>query len=359
MYSMLKKNLPTTLLAGALACLLLAPNAHAFWGKEKKAEEVKNAAAPSVVNIAVLLSSPKEEPYNTALIQSLERMKAEKPEGIDLQWTITENVAPSDSERVLRSVAESGKYDIIWAHSSSFVAADAALVDDFPNILWVFAGAAHKNRGGNFYHVVTYPHEPAYLAGIIAGMMTKNDTIGAVAAFPFADVNVQVNGFVEGAKSVNPNLKVKMTYIESWYDPTKAKEAALAQIASGADYIYAERFGPFDACKEKEVFSFGQYVDQNDLAPTVVVTSAMANWDPTIKLVVKDWLAHASNGTPYNAPKEDVIFFMKDGGAELAPFHSFETELPKKVLSAVDAAKKDIMSGKLTVPIIEGPVQSN
>lgn len=250
MYTTLKKHLPTTLLTSLLACLLLTPNANAFWGK-KATEEVKKAEKPTAVNIAVLLSSPKEEPYNTALLQSLERVKLEKPEGLDLVWTITENVAPADAERVLRSVAESGKYDIIWPHSSSFVAADPALVDDFPETMWVFAGAAHKNKGGNFYHVVTYPHEPAYLAGIIAGMMTKNDTIGAVAGFPFADVSVQVNGFVEGAKSVNKNLKVKMTYIESWYDPTKAKEAALAQIASGADYIYAERFGPFDACKEK------------------------------------------------------------------------------------------------------------
>ncbi len=358
MYSMFRKNLPVAVLCGLLAGMLCAPNAHALWGK-KKAEEVTKTDKPAVVNIAVLLSSPKEEPYNTALIQSLERMKTAKPEGLDLQWTITENVAPSDAERVLRSVAESGKYNIIWAHSSSFVAADPALVDDFPEIMWVFAGAAHKNKGGNFYHVVTYPHEPAYLAGIIAGMMTKNDTIGAVAAFPFADVSVQVHGFVEGAKSVNPNLKVKMTYIESWYDPTKAKEAALAQIASGADYIYAERFGPFDACKEKEVFSFGQYVDQNDLAPTVVITSALAYWDPTIQLVVKDWLAHAVNGTPFNAPKEDIIFFMKDGGAGLAPFHDFESTLPKEVLDKVEAVKQDIMSGKLVVPIIEDPVQSN
>ena len=358
MYTTLKKYLPATLLCGLLAGLLLVPNAQAFWGK-KKAEEVKSAEAPKTVNIAVLLSSPKEEPYNTALIQSLERVKAEKPEGIELEWTITENVAPSDAERVLRSVAEADKYDIIWAHSSSFVAADPSLVDDFPNTMWVFAGAAHKNKGGNFYHVVTYPHEPAYLAGIIAGMMTKNDTIGAVAAFPFADVNVQVNGFVEGAKSVNKDLKTKMTYIESWYDPTKAKEAALAQIASGADYIYAERFGPFDACEEKGTYSFGQYVDQNDLAPEVVVTSALAYWDPTVKLVVKDWLDHAVNGTPYNAPKEDIIFFMKDGGAGLAPFHSFEKELPAEVIAKVKEVEAKIMSGELTIPIIEGPVQSN
>ncbi|MDD2235855.1 MAG: BMP family protein [Kiritimatiellae bacterium] len=358
MHTTLKKTLPATLLTGLLACLLLTPNANAFWGK-KKAEEVKNAEKPTAVNIAVLLSSPKEEPYNTALIQALERMKAEKPEGLDLEWTVTENVAPSDAERVLRSVAESGKYDIIWAHSSSFVAADPALVDDFPEIMWVFAGAAHKNKGGNFYHVVTYPHEPAYLAGIIAGMMTKNDTIGAVAAFPFADVSVQVNGFVEGAKSVNKNLKVKMTYIESWYDPTKAKEAALAQIASGADYIYAERFGPFDACEEEGTFAFGQYVDQNDIAPEVVVSSALAFWDPTVKLVVKDWFDHEVNGTPFNAPKEDIIFFMKDGGSGLAPYHGFEKELPNAVVKKVKAAEKKIMSGELVVPIIEGPVQSN
>ena len=76
--------------------------------------------------------------------------------------------------------------------------------------------------------------------------------IGAVAAFPFPNVNLPLNGYIEGAKSVNPDVEAKVTYLESWFDPPKGRESAAAQLAAGADFIYAERFGPFEAVSEKQ-----------------------------------------------------------------------------------------------------------
>ena len=119
--------------------------------------------------------------------------------------------------------------------------------------------------------------------GIIAGRLTKTNTIGTVISWPYPDENLPANGFINGAKSVNPEIKAKATYIDSWFNPPRAKEAALDQIAAGADFVYAERFGLFEACKEKGVYAFGHFVDQNSLAPEVVVSSTIARWDNCIK----------------------------------------------------------------------------
>ena len=172
-----------------------------------------------------------------------------------------------------------------------------------------------------------FVHEPAYLMGIIAGSMTESDVIGAVAAFPFPNVNLPLNGYIEGAKSVNPDVEAKVTYIESWFDPPKGRESAAAQFAAGADFIYAERFGPFEAVSEKpNSFAFGHFVDQNSLAPEIVVSSAIAKWDPSISAAIDGWWAHAAEGATYNAPTERIVFTMKDGGADLAPYHDLSSD---------------------------------
>ena len=319
---------------------------------------VKAADKPKEVNIAIILISVMEEPWNTALIQSLERVKKEKPDGLDVKWdVVAENVFPPDSERVMNGVAKTGKYDIIWAHSTYSDAVEI-LAPKYPEILMVFSGSGNKGLGGNAYWVDSFVHESAYLLGIIAGMMTETNTIGAVAAYPYPNVNSPVNAYLEGARSVNKATKIKMTYIDSWFDPPKAKEATLAQIAAGADFIYAERFGPFEAVKEKGKLAFGHFVDQNSLAPDIVVSSTIALWDRCIKYVIKDWYNHVTKGTPYNAPKERILFLMADGGADIAPYHSLGDKIPQPVKDAVDKAHQAIKDGKLKITMNEAKVTS-
>jgi len=295
-----------------------------------------------------------EQPWCTALVQAMQRIQAEAPHGLNITFDYTENVAPPDAERVLRQYADTGKYQILWAHSA-YQDAVTALKDEYPDILWVGAGSGYEPMGGNAYWVDVFIHEPAYLAGIMAGMLTESNIISAVAAFPYANVNAPVNGFFDGAKSVNPDVTTNVTFIEAWFDPPKAKESAAAQIAAGADLVYAERFGPFEACKEGGVLCFGHFVDQNSLAPDVVITSPVALWDPNAKNIIDVWYDHATNGTAYNAPMERLVYYMKDGGSELAPFYGFEETLPQEVLDAVNQAKADIMAGTLVVPLNEAP----
>ena len=315
-------------------------------------------AAPTELNIAIPCLTAVEQPWITSLIQALERVKAEKPHGLTINWNISENILPPDADRVLKQYAKSGEYGIILDHGT-YPDVVKKLSQEYPDILWAFTGSGHKPLGGNGYWLDVYLHEPAYLCGIIAGMMSENNAIGAVASFPYPNVNLPINGFVSGAQSVSPDVKVKMTYLDSWWDPPKGKQSALAQIASGADFVYAERFGPFEACKEKGKLAFGHFVDQYSLAPEVVIASPIARWDPALNTIIDAWWDHETKGTPYNAPMERIVFFMKDGGSELSSYHGNADKIPQKVKDAVSKAKADIMSGKLTVPFKEGQVLAN
>lgn len=312
----------------------------------------------SRLNIAVVCITVIEAPWATALIQALERVKKTSPHGLDIHWDISENVLPPDAERVLREYAKTGKYGIIWGHAQ-YQDAIQKLYREYPDILWIGAGAGFTPPfEKNFYFGDILFHEPAYLLGQIAGMMTETGTIGAVASYPYGDVNLIINGYIAGARSVNPDIKVRMTYLDSWFDPPRAKEAALAQIAGGADFIYAERFGPFEACKEKGKRAFGHITDQYSLAPEVVVSSSMGLWDPVLRFIIDEWWNYCSDGVPYQAPESGIIYGMKEGAAEIAPFHGFASTIPPDVREMIKRSREAIREGSLVVPINEDMIIS-
>ena len=157
----------------------------------------------------------------------MERLKAEKPHGLTINLDVTENVAPPDAERVLREYAQTGKYDIIWAHSA-YPDAIKVLKDEFPDILWAFSGSGNEGLGGNAYWADVYVHEPAYLMGIIAGMMTQSDTIGAVAAFPYPNVNAPLNGYIAGLETSREFVATNREYFN------RARQAVMAKITENA-----------------------------------------------------------------------------------------------------------------------------
>jgi basic membrane protein A len=315
--------------------------------------------APTQLDVAMIFLNTVEEPYNTSFLQSWERITAEQPHGLTVNVDYTENVLFPDAERVLRELANSDQYEMIFAHST-YSDAVKPLKDEFPDIVWGVTGSGNEGLGGNMYWLDVFVHEPAYLLGIIAGEMTQSNVVGAVAAFPFPNVNLPLNGYIEGARSVNPDVAVKVTYLESWFDPPKGREAAASQIAAGADFVYAERFGPFEAVAEQpDTYAFGHFVDQSSLAPNIVVSSVIARWDPAIMVAIDDWWAHETEGTPLSAPTDRVVFTMKDGGADIAPYHELEAVVPEDVRSAVDEAKAAILDGSLTVTMNEEPVTSD
>jgi len=309
---------------------------------------------PTELNIASIHPNTIEVAWDKVWFEAWDRIAVAKPHGLTINYKDnTENVWGDDAERVLREYAETGKYQIIWAHSSYSDQVKKLMVE-FPDILWAVSGSGNEPLGGNAYLIYEHGHEGAYLMGILAGYMTKTNELGYVGGFPADDVNDALNGFIDGAQSVNPNIKVKYTFIESWYDPPKAKEATLALIAAGADFVYAERLGVFDACVEKQILCFGHFEDQNYLAPTAVLSSTTISWQPAAELLVETWWKHVTEGVPYNAPMSQVWFGMKDGGVGIAPFHDLATRIPPEALAAFNKAQADILSGALVVPLKTG-----
>lgn len=313
---------------------------------------------PKDLKVAIILDVIAEAEWGATLLQAFDRVKAEAPHGLNISYDYMENIYLPDVERILLQLARSKKYDMIWVHSS-YSEVIKKICGDFPEIIWVYSGSGNIPIGGNAYWVYGYIHEPAYLLGIMAGMMTKTDKIGVIGGFPYPSVTHEMNSYIDGAKSVNPDIKVKIGFIESWFDPMKAKEFATAQISAGADFIFALLFGPFEACRENGIFGFGTYIDQNFLMPDVVLSSAVLLWDPAIKYAIDQWWNHKAKGIPYDAPMEKMVYLMKDGGSDIAPYHGLADKVPEEVKEAVSKKRQEIMDGTFVVPYSEAQPKSD
>jgi basic membrane lipoprotein Med (substrate-binding protein (PBP1-ABC) superfamily) len=319
------------------------------------ATEPPAANAPEEVRMAVVVLF-REESWTTALVQSLDRVVADPPHGLKFSYQLTEDVPYPEGERVIRQLAESGQFDIIWGHST-YSPSIKPIHNEFPEILFEVTGAGNEAFGGNVYWFEVSGYEPTYLLGIMAGMMTETDTIGAVGEFPFPNVNLPINSYIEGAKSVNPDIQYAATYIESWFDPPKAQEAALAQIGNGADFILGLPVGPIEACVAEQVYCFGYSIDQHEVAPGVVLSSGLTKWDPHLRTLIDVWYDHEVNGTPYNAPLEPIIYKMAEGGSDIAPYHGLESQVPDDVKAKVEEVRQAILGGEFEVPFNEAPIE--
>jgi len=309
---------------------------------------------PTELKIAMIIVSVKEEPWYATYIDAIGRVTDAKPHGLDITLDIFEGVDYADGERIIRDLAASSKYGIILAHST-YSDSVAAVRDEFPDILFSYSGSGNEPLGGNAYWFDVFIHEPSYLAGIIAGMMTETNKISGVAAFPYPNVNGPLNAYIAGARSVNPDIEATATYIESWFDPVTARESAAAQIAAGSDMIYMERFGPLEAVEEADgVYAFGHFNDQHSLNPDLVLTSPIALWDPAFMTMVDAWWAYKTEGTPYDGPMERILFYMPGGGSGLG---TISDSVPADVLAIVEETREKIMSGELVLEINAAPIE--
>lgn len=302
------------------------------------------ASAAKPFKIAAIFQTAIEEPWDGVIHQACLKIQKEME---NIEYEFTEKIAAADFEKVLREYAERG-FDLIVG--DAFLAGEdpaRRIAKDYPEIAFAF-GSEFGPVAPNFSVFDNWIHEPAYLCGVIAGRLTKTNVLGVVAAIPIGEVNRLVNAFKAGALKVNPKVKVKISYIGGWFDPPKAKEAAIAQIEAGADLIFAERFGVFEAAKEKGIFAFGNMSDQNAMAPGVVITGPMWDMYPTIKFCIemvqkKAWVSMDLGEWS----------MMAKGGSRLAPFHSFEKTLPADVIKEVRDLEQKILNGTYRVPVDE------
>jgi basic membrane lipoprotein Med (substrate-binding protein (PBP1-ABC) superfamily) len=289
-------------------------------------------------------ATPIEEPWDGVIHVALQ--KAED-DGL-IQYDYTENIGYSgDMERVLREIAEKQKPALIVGDAFVNEEAVRRVAADYPEIAFAF-GSELGPVAPNMAVFDNWIHEPAYLSGMLAGGMTKTNTIGIVAAVPIPEVNRLVNAFIAGAKETNPDVKVLVSFIGSFFDPATAKEQALAHISAGADVLFAERAGVIEAAAEKGVYAFGNMSDQNSIAPEWVISGPVWNMTPTVEYVIKQ----VATGTFTAMDLKDFSMFAL-GGASMAPYHGNESKVPADVLAAVTAKEEAIKTGMFRVPIDE------
>ncbi len=298
------------------------------------------ALAQAKTKVAAIYSVPFEQQWVSRIHKAL---KAAEARG-EIEYKASENVANADYERVMREYATAGNA-LIVGEAFPIEAAARKVAKDFPKVSFLM-GSSGKPTAPNFSVFDNYIQEPAYLSGMIAGGMTKTNKIGMVGGFPIPEVNRLMHAFMAGAKETNPKVEFSVSFINSWFDPPKAKEAAFAMIDKGADVMYAERFGVSDAAKEKGKLAIGNVINTQDKYPDTVVASALWNMEPTIdraiKLVKEGKFKQEDYG-PYS--------MMKVKGSELSPLGTFESKVPADIKAKVKARQDAIMAGTYTVKV--------
>ena len=304
--------------------------------------------AQAKVKVAAIYTVPFEQQWVSRIHKAL---KAAEARG-EIEYKATENVSNANYERVMREYATGGA-QLVVGEAFAVEAAARKVAKDFPKTSFLM-GSSGKPQAPNFSVFDNYIQEPAYLSGMIAGAMTKTNKIGMVGGFPIPEVNRLMNAFMAGAKETNPKVSFTVSFINSWFDPPKAKEASFAMIDKGADVLYAERFGVSDAAKEKGKLAIGNVINTQDKYPDTVVSSALWNMEPTIDRALK--LVKEGKFTP-----EDygVYSTMKYKGSELAPLGTFASKVPADIVAKVQAKEKAILAGSFTVKVNDGQPKSS
>ena len=302
--------------------------------------------AAEKIKVAAIYTVPVEQQWVSRIHKAL---NAAVERG-DIDYVYSENVANTDYERVMREYAEAG-HNLVVGEVFGVERAARAVAKDYPKTAFLM-GSSFGPSGDNFSVFDNWIHEPSYLTGMIAGSLSKSGTIGMVGGYPIPEVNRLMNAFMDGAREVRPDTKFLVTFIGSWYDPPKAKEAAFAMMDAGADIMYAERYGVSDAAKERGVLAIGNVIDTQKEYPGTVVASALWHMEPTIDraiAAVKSGSFKAEDYGPYS--------FMTQGGASLAPVDPKLVD--DKTLAAVKGREKEILDGLFRVNVNDSEPKSS
>lgn len=286
-----------------------------------------------------------EEPWDGVIHAALEK---EEQTG-RVTYDFTDDIGYSgDMERVLGEIAAQEQPAVIFGDAFGNEEAVRRVAKDYPDVAFIF-GSGGGAADPNLSVFDNWIHEPAYLAGMLAGGLTESNVLGVVGGYPVPEVNRITNAFIAGAQETNPDVEVKVTFINSWFDPDAAKEAALAQADAGADVLYAERFGVIEAAAERSLLAVGNMSDQKDLAPENVITSVMWNMTPTVGYVIDQ--VQAGSYTPQDLKDFSMV---GKGGAALAPINmDVTTGIPQDLLDQVTAKEQAIRDGAFRVDITE------
>ncbi|OUS34060.1 BMP family ABC transporter substrate-binding protein [Rhodobacterales bacterium 56_14_T64] len=304
------------------------------------------AAMADVVKVAGIFTLPVEQQWISRIHIAL---NAAQERG-DIEYSYSENVSNTDYERVMREYAESG-VNLVVGEVFGLERAARKVAADYPETAFLM-GSSFAPQEPNFSVFDNFIHEPAYLSGMVAGAASESNVIGMVGGYAIPEVNRLMNAFMEGARETNPEVTFLVNFIDSWYDPPKAKESAFAMMDAGADVMYAERFGVSDAAVERGAKAIGNVIDTSADYPGTILASALWHMETTVDTAI----AAVAAGS-YAAEDYGQYSYMAHGGGSLA---LDEALVSADVVAAVKAKEAAIMDGSDSITVNdEAPVSDN
>jgi basic membrane protein A and related proteins len=263
------------------------------------------------------------------------RLAVEKELGDQVETAYVENVAEADSDRAIERFARSG-CAIVFTTSFGFMEPTLKVAKRFPDVKFEHATGFQTAENVTTYNAKF--HEGRYVIGQIAARVSKTGTAGYIVSFPIPEVVAGINAFMLGAQSINPDFKVKIVWVNSWYDPAKEADAAKVLFSQGADIIvqHTDSTAPLQVAEEQGKQGFGQASDMIKFAPKAQLTAVVDNWAPYYVRRIKDVI----NGTWKSQSSWDG---MAEGTVNIAPF----TNMPEDVAKMAAETAEAIKTGKL------------
>jgi basic membrane lipoprotein Med (substrate-binding protein (PBP1-ABC) superfamily) len=294
--------------------------------------------------VALLTPGPiSDQSWNGSAYEGLMRIKDSIP---GAQVSHIQTKTPAEFEENFRQYGAAG-YSLVIGHGFEFQDAAARVGPEFPKTIYITTGG--NTVGANVAAMSFSFEEPSYLAGIVAGSVTKSGTVGCIGGTELPPVKAAFESFTAGVKSVNPRAKVIISYIGNWEDASAGKEQALAQLSRGADVIFqdadAAGLGAFQAVREaKTAYVIGSNADQNAVAPEVTLGSVVIDVPHAFMVVARE-----VNGGQFK-PRV-VKLDMRVDVVRWTPNPALASKIPASAVHAVDSVRTRMLAGKFTVPV--------
>jgi basic membrane protein A and related proteins len=291
------------------------------------------------LKVALVLPGPVSDgTYNSAAAKGIEKAKAHYP---NISVSIRENTGMAEGEAALFEYAKDG-YDVVIGHGFQFAEPAKKIHKQFPKT-WFIITTAKIAEAPNLASFDNRWGDVGYVAGAIAGLMTKTGTIGAVGGVPVPVIQEYNEGFERGAKRTRPDTKTLSAYVGSFSDIAKAKEITLSLIEKGADVVTATGnesvIGTLDAAKEKGVLMIGTAFDSAKFAPDTIVTTALVNYDVDIDMAIGKILDGSIKPEAY-------VLGFNENGVGLAGYGHFDSKISAADKAKVQAIVDEIKAGK-------------
>ena len=311
---------------------------------QKQTEEAKGNSSSAQTTVGFIYVGPVGDGgYTYAHDQG--RLYLEKELGEKVKTIYKESVQETlpAVEAEIRNMVDQGA-TIIFTTSFGFMEGTKKAAAEFPNV--TFFHCSGYEKADNMSNYFGRMYEARYLTGIVAGLKTKANSIGYVGAYPIPEVVRGINAFTLGAQSVNPDVKVKVVWTNTWYDPAKEKEAAISLLDDGVDIIsqHQDTAGPQQAAEERGAFAIGYNTDMSAAAPKANLTSAVWNWGPYYASRVTSVLAGGFVSESYwEGFHENIV--------DISPLTA---NAPEEAKAKVEEAKNNIKEQKFHV--FQGPI---